>query len=44
MKICIELDEEMKSLLLFCFENDVIDFPSQFTTEEVEAIMRKQKQ
>lgn len=72
MKICIELDEEMKSRwthikshleyafkhahgmpvslpdyivfkgLLACFENEVIDFRSQFTTEEVE-VTRKQK-
>jgi hypothetical protein len=73
MKICIELDEEMKEQwtrikshleyafkhahgmpvslpdyivfkgLLACFENEVLDFPSQFTTEEVEVICKEKR-
>jgi hypothetical protein len=27
--------------LLICFENEVIDFPSQFTTEDIETISKQ---
>jgi hypothetical protein len=70
MKICIELNEEMKTRweqikrclefefehahgisglpddivflgLLVCFENEAIDFPSEFSTEEAETIAKR---